>query len=111
MSRIFYDHLVSTDAVISCLLEHAIAEEDKAELLKIIDELYHHHLLNVVLSHLPKNHHREFVTKLTKDPGDPQIMVFLKSHIEIDIETEITKQGQKLSEDLQKEIKKHRRHA
>lgn len=106
MSKIFYDHLVVRQDVISQLDAYAMDAEEKEELVKLIDEHLHHQILNVILNHLPKDKHERFITHLTRAPHDPALLDYLKTHIAIDIETEIKSHAAKVKADLLSEIHK-----
>lgn len=109
--KVFFDHLTLYSETISFLDGFAMDPEEKEEIIQIIDEIYHHHTLNLILSHLPKTHHEKFIHQLKADPNDPGLLVFIKENIEvnIDIESEIKSQSQKIHHDLIKEIQKSKK--
>lgn len=106
MNNIFYDHLIHTQEVLDYLDSLQTEPEEKAELATLIDEIYHHHILNLILNHLPKSAHQEFVSLLLQNPNDPNHLTYLKTKISVDIEVEIQKHSERIKEDLIKEIKK-----
>jgi hypothetical protein len=106
MSKVFYDYLVIKEEVDCELNNYRLDKEEKDELIDIIDQLLHHHVLNVILNHLPKDKHPEFVSRLQTSPGDDQLMEFLKQHIGPYIEEEIKKQSRKVKQEIIAEIKK-----
>lgn len=107
MSKKFYHHLIEYHETISILDSHHLAKEEMAELADLIDQIFHHHLLNLILTHLPSSHHRDFISRLTKNPADPHLLVYLKEKITVvDIETEIKKHGAKIKADILKDIHK-----
>lgn len=89
MAKIFYDHLIIIEEVIAVLDEHNLPSEKRAEFLKLIDQTLHHEILDVILSHVPKDKHETFLTRFHQGPHDPSLMNFLKEHTEVDIEKAI----------------------
>ena len=108
MSHIFYDHLVNRHELTAEIDNYELEAEDRQELLDLIDETLHHHILNVILNHLPKDHHVEFMILLKTAPHDPQILEFIKPKITIDIESEIIIQAAKVKKEIVTEITKSR---
>jgi hypothetical protein len=106
MSKIFYDHLVIREEIDCELNNYKLDKEEKDELIEIIDQTLHHHILNVILNHLPKDKHPEFISKLHTNPGDDGIMEYLKTQIGPYIEEEIKKQSHKVKQDILSEIRK-----
>lgn len=111
MTKIFWDHLTHYHETISLLDSYTLDPDDKQDLVNIIDEIFHHHTLNVILNHLPKVHHEEFIRRLKVDPTDPKLLGFIKEKIDItvNIEAEIKTQSKKVHADLVREIKKHKK--
>jgi len=54
MSKLFFDHLVIREEITAHLDTFVMDQEEKEEIIRIIDENLHHHVLNVILNHLPK---------------------------------------------------------
>ena len=86
MTKIFYDHLIIIEEVIAVLDEHTIPIDKRAEFLKLIDQTLHHEILDVILTHLPKEKHEMFLTQFHRAPHDPSLMSLLKEHVKVDIE-------------------------
>ncbi|MBI2008220.1 hypothetical protein HYS82_01030 [Candidatus Amesbacteria bacterium] len=61
----FYDKLIFIDEITSELEE----SEDREELITIIRETFHHHVLDIILTHLPRSH-----TVAPLSPGYPHPM-------------------------------------
>lgn len=107
MTKIFYDHLVLREEVTIELDKYNLAREEKEELIQLVDETLHHQILNTILTHLPKEKHREFLEKFHKAPHDESLLKYIK-----DFEQEIVKEAQKIKRELLSEIKTaSRRHA
>ncbi len=109
MAKIFYDHLVLREEVIAELDRYNIAVEEREELVRLVDETLHHQVLEVILTHLPKEKHKEFLTRFHQAPHDEKLINYLKSETQVDIETEIQKTAQKTKKQLLSEIKRSRK--
>lgn len=104
MTKIFYDHLVLIEEL-TVELEN-LDHESRREIVGLMDETLHHHVLDTILTHLPKEHHETFLNRFHRAPHDPQLLVFLKQYIVIDIENEIRKKAKKVKKDLLSTVKK-----
>jgi len=100
MSKLFYDHLIVIEEINNTLVALELPEEDYNETLSIIDETVHHHVLDVILTHLPNEHHETFLEQLASAPHDKSILIFLNEKSPVDIEEEIAKTIDKLKEEL-----------
>lgn len=107
--KVFYSHLIIMDDIVSSLDEYRIDETERQELLALAEQILHHHTLNVVLNHLPKDKHQTFLEKAEQDPESPQLLEFLKSEIKIDIEAAIAAQAKKIKQEILQEIKRSKR--
>ena len=105
----FYDHLILIDEVIFALDAYDLPKLERAELVGLIHQTTHHHILNVILNHLPKHHHENFLTKFQATPHDPELLAFLKREIKADIESEIKIQAARIKKEILTEITKSRR--
>jgi len=106
MSKVFFDHLVIREEITAELDLHAIDPEEREELIQLVDEILHHHVLNVILNHLPKEHHLDFAKRLHEAPHDPGILEYVKTKVTIDIEDELKKHAAKIKKDILADIKK-----
>lgn len=111
MAVVFFDHLIDIQAITAELDVHDLDAEEKAELINLVDEIFHHHILNVVLNHLPEEYHAEFIARLHADPTHPDHLTYLKDHGTVNIEEEITKHTQRVKADLLNEIKRAKTHS
>ncbi len=108
MSKVFYDHLVLREEITAELELHHLSAEEKDELIELIDQTLHHTTLNVILNHLPKEHHREFISKFHAAPYDEALLDYLQDKISTDIRREIADQAKKVKADLVAEINRSR---
>jgi hypothetical protein len=106
MTKTFCDHLIFTTDIVAELDTHHLTAEERDELVQLIDEIFHHHVLNVIFNHLPQEHHNEFADLLSSHPHDPRLIDYLKTKITIDIESEIIAQSTRVKKDLLTEIKR-----
>lgn len=101
MTKIFYDHLVLREEVTIELDKYAVRAEEKEELIQLVDETLHHQILNTILTHLPKEKHREFLEKFHQAPHDKSLLEYIKN-----FEEEIIKTAEKIKSELLLEIKR-----
>ena len=101
MAKIFYDHLVIREEITVELDKYSLVREEKEELVQLVDETLHHQILNIILTHLPKDQHRGFLEKFHKTPHDESLLKYIK-----DFEQEIIKEAQKIKRELLSEIKR-----
>src|SRR3990167_8170603 len=109
MAKTFLDHLILIEEVTTELDVYDIDPSEKQELLALIHQTTHQHILNVILNHLPKESHDSFLTKFQPTPHDPELLSFLKKEIKADIESEIRSEAARIKKDLLAEITKSKR--
>ncbi len=105
MSKIFYDHLVYREEIIAELDKHQVTIEEREEIVQLVDETIHHHVLDVILTNLPKDKHEEFLVKFLNTPFDDKLLDYLKKQIK-DIEEKIQKEAKTIKAELLAEIKR-----
>jgi len=108
MTSKFYDHLIIKEELTAELDVHNLDAEEKAELITLIDEIFHHHTFNLILSHLPEKHHSEFIAKYHKSPHDKDLLVYLKDKVTVNLETEISTLAKKIKKELLEDVRKSR---
>lgn len=106
MSKIFYDHLVGLKEISIELKGYSLQSEEYEELVKIADETLHHHVLNIILTHLPKEKHQFFLETFHTTPHDEKLLEFLKKEATPEIEKAIKKEAQKVKKEILSEIKR-----
>jgi len=109
MSKIFYDYLIRVEEVIVELDGQVLEATEKEELINLIDDTFHQHTLNLILSHLPQEHHDNFLTRFHESPQDPELLNFLKETMADDVEELIRKEAEKIKKKILEDIKKSRR--
>lgn len=108
MSKVVYDHLVIREEITAEIDLHAIPPEEREELIELVDQILHHNVLNLILSHLPEEHHEEFTKRLVENPADETLLDFLKERVKVDIHDEIKKHAAKIKKEILNDIKKSR---
>lgn len=106
MSKIFYDHLIGLEEISLELKGYSLQAEEYEELVKIADETLHHHVLNVILTHLPKEKHRFFLETFYTTPHDKKLLDFLKKEATPEIESKIIAEAKKVKDEILSEIRR-----
>jgi hypothetical protein len=106
MSKLFFDHLVIKEEIDIELSRFNLTDEEKSELVEVVDQTLINHVLNVVLNHLPKDKHSDFVSRFHAAPHDLGLLEYLKVHAHPQIEEEIKKQVDKIKKEILSEVKK-----
>ena len=104
MSKLFYDHLVNIEEIKIVLSEYDISEDDRQQILSTIDETIHHHVLDIIFTHLPREHHEEFLEKLAAQPHHPSLMEFIQQRTDWNIAQEIRNSLQQFLKELIQDI-------
>lgn len=104
--KLFIDDIITSEEIINELNAHDIEPEEKAELVELVDEMLVHHALNIILNHLPKEHHSEFVQLVISDPSSSVIVEFIQSKTSVDIIEQLKTHTSKLKQDIKNEITK-----
>ncbi len=105
MSKIFYDDLIVLDEIEAFIKGTAQSLDEKTELWKIVDEIIHQRVMEVIMDNLPRTHHEEFLEKFTQKPFDQAIFVFINEKTNKKMEELIKKEAKKIESEILKEIK------
>lgn len=81
MKKLFFDHLLLIDDVTAVIDTHDLSPQQRQELIDLVDHTLQLEILSEILTHLPRKHHETFLGKLHQAPHDPEIMVFLQTHV------------------------------
>ncbi len=100
MGKIFYDHLIVIEEITAVLDSRGLTVKERQEILSLTDQTLHHHVLNVILTHLPREHHKSFLTRFHQAPHDETLLTFLKEKVTVDIEKEIVNEAQKVKKEI-----------
>lgn len=102
--KLFYDHLINKSNLVKIIEEKEKDFEKRISLHKILDELIHNTVLNVIFTHLDKKHHEEFLVLMHRNPRSTEIILYLKTKAHPEIENKIKEELQFLGSKIIKEI-------
>lgn len=101
---LFYDHLIDKTEIY-LYIDNLDAPEDKKKSFKqTIDDIIHTGIVQFILEKLQPNKHRNFLNQLQQAPYDPELLTYLKNHIDDKIEEEIQKQADRLIRLIKKDF-------
>ena len=86
MSRLFYDHLIDLEKIHEKLDGYELTNTEKADLLQLIDETIHHEVMNVILTHMPKEHHEDFLDRFSQAPHQKKHITYIAQTANINIQ-------------------------
>lgn len=109
MAKIFYDHLVGLEEISAELKGYHLQQEEYEELIRIADETLHHHVLNIILTRLPKEKHQLFLESFHTTPHEEKLLDFLKQEATPEIEAEIAGEAKKIKSEILSEIRRAKR--
>jgi biopolymer transport protein ExbB/TolQ len=102
--RLFYDHLVDKTKLVKLIEEKEKDFEKRISLHRMLDELIHDTVLNVIFSHLDKKHHEEFLVLMHKNPRSTELLIYLKTKAHPKIEDKIREEAKKLEKNISSEL-------
>ncbi|MAG59848.1 hypothetical protein CMO96_03625 [Candidatus Woesebacteria bacterium] len=105
MSKIFYDKYIVLAEVEVGLRKLDLEHEEKQELEHLIDEMVHHRVFDRILTHLPKDHHTEFLDRFHKAPYDAELIDYVDDRIEESVEKHVKDEMEKLKKEILGDIK------
>jgi hypothetical protein len=107
--KTFFHHLTLVDDIYTELDGFEMDPEDKTEIVELIHQIVHHHSLNVILNHLPREYHEVFLTSFKENPEDDKHWQLLRSQIKEDLEAAIKTQAEKIKKEILLEVKRSKR--
>src|SRR5258706_12444864 len=105
MAILFYDHLINKSHIIALINEAEEADNQKGRPLQLIDDIIYQGVISLILEKLEPHHHHTFLVQVHEKPYDPEIISYLKDHIGPNIEEEIRTEGEKLIQQIIKDLK------
>ena len=81
MSIVFYDELIDIRPVLEEIALLPLSDKDEQTLLHEIDQIFHHELLDEILTRLPRAAHEEFFVLYGHDPANTAIWDYLGGHV------------------------------
>lgn len=103
--KLFYDHLIDKGDLINLIQKHAQTVKEKENLLSTLDELVHHTVLDVILVHLDRKHHEEFLALMHETPHSQDLLIYLREKASPEIEEKIKTEIERLKSKIFKEAK------
>ena len=97
--KIFYDEIIQIGELMTHIQHLEIDTQEKEELANLVDETVHHEMVSVILTHLPEEHHEEFLERFQAKPHDPNLLEYLKVKVE-GIEEKLEKKGKEIREKI-----------
>lgn len=104
MSKLFFDHLIEMGEITAILDVTGLNEKERTQLLKLVDKTMNHHILDEILSHLPVEHHKDFLEQLAHAPHDKKLLTRIKKLTPGNIEEAIRSRGKEVIKQIAKEI-------
>ncbi len=107
--KVFYDHIIIIDDIITEIEVMDFEESEKQEIYSLVDSIIHHRVLEHILDMLDIVHHDEFLTRFYAQPDDMRHLVFLEKKTNKDMVSELHKLSEALKKELRRDIKKHKK--
>lgn len=95
MSQLFYAHLVPLDDSVALLDQYQLNDVERESLEKTILSIYHHHIIDIILKNIAKEHHDQIIEKIAENPHNLDVMIYVKS-LNPQIEEHIMSGGKEL---------------
>lgn len=105
MSKIFYDRYLDFEEIEIEIKNLNLSSEEKEEINHLIDETIHHRVLERVLTHLPLEHHADFLDKFHQAPYDETLIKYINDRVEQSVEVHIKDEMEKIKQEILKDIK------
>ena len=102
--KTFYSHLAYTSEIRAEMDRYQIDVVEKEEIIQLADEHFDQRILHVILTHLPKEKHDDFLEKFHKTPHDKSLLDYLKKDV-ADIEKLISDEAKAVRDEIIREIK------
>ena len=104
MAILFYDHLIIKTEILSIISGSEAEENQKGKVLQLVDDIYFQSITKYILSSLDEKHHKTFLIKVHEKPYDPDIIVYLRDHLGDDVEDQIKKEAERITQKILKDL-------
>jgi hypothetical protein len=104
MSKLFWDKHIIFEEIEVELRGLDLPRREKIEIEHLIDQLVSHRVLDRILTHLPKEHHEDFLDKFHKAPYDEKLLKYLDERIEDSVEDHIKHEVGKIKKEILDDI-------
>lgn len=105
MSIIFYDHLIDKKDLEKHLDKLALQGDQRTRFMTLIDEILHNGIVEFILQRLHPHQHKVFLSQLEHSPYDPELLSYLKDHIDQEIESQLKQESERLKKLIIKDLK------
>lgn len=99
MQPLFYEHLVPLSKALVLLDNYQFTVEERDQLENMILSMFHHKMIETILSNVPTDAHESIVSAIAEDPHNLEILIYIKS-LNPQIEDHIMQSGEELSHEL-----------
>ncbi len=105
MKKVFWDHLIEVEEITVVIDQQGVGKEEKEKLLRVVYQTFDMHILDTVLTHLPKEKHKVFLDQFAKEPHHPRLLKIIKQEI-VDIEDKIKHRVIEIKQEILTELKR-----
>lgn len=106
MAKVFYDHLIKFEEVTKVLGEYELDAVEMEEIVRIADETIHVSVIDVILTHLPKDKHEQFLIQFHDKPHSEFLVAYLEKEAHPEIQRKITEAVEKTKKEILAEVRK-----
>lgn len=100
MSILYYDRLLVLSGLDKKIKKMSASSEERQELWQMVEEIIHHKVLGCCLTHLPEEHHHEFIEMVHNSPYDQKILKYLDEKTKKDMKKIIKDEIKVLTKNL-----------
>ena len=102
MKKHFYSHIIHIDTIHKSLDDLGIPQEEKDELIILVESSVHHVVLDIVLSHLKDDHKKKLIEHVTAEEREKawELVTSVMHNAEAKIKLAVDKLIDKLHEDI-----------
>lgn len=108
MAHIFYDIHIHLEEIEIELDKLGLSHEEREDLEHLIEEMVHHRVLDRILTHLPRQHHAEFLDRFHRAPYDEGLIKYLDERIEKSVEEHVKEEMEILKKEILSDIQASR---
>lgn len=87
--KAFYSSLVDLEDLEAEINNFPLSDEERYEIIHIVDDILHHKVMDSIMNILPVEHHKKFVEWFSQTPHDQELLDFLREHATTDPEAKI----------------------
>ena len=88
-TKLFYSDLVKLKDLLKELDQFQLSAEERDEVFDLLDDIFHHRILDSLLDILPESHHQDFLDRFARTPHDIDLLEYLRQHTTSDPQAKI----------------------